>query len=249
MKIVTSLFDLGLYEANPHRKDLAHYLENAKKLLERIPREHHVVLYVDHKTSNHPGIIPLLDLRPIELRVFAFEHSKPYSELEAIRDNRTKRPFRVRNEAKDTPLYCVFQRVKVELLARVAFGHARRDDIFAWIDLGIGSAVPLEGLRARLRIDEEAARQNGSRICLVTYGTPELVTDFQTIRQVVAGGYVHGNEVAIELFTDRVTQHYKGLHLLGISPHDETVFENVAATWPDHVDARRVEHAGHIFAI
>lgn len=107
LAIVTSLFDLGKLEGNPHRKSVNHYLRLSKVWMQTFePLADEIIVYCDPDLADRIPHSMGCDL----------EGMGAWMNLIKIAEARRENPFYQFNEAKDTPLYGCFQRTKIELL-------------------------------------------------------------------------------------------------------------------------------------
>ena len=229
--IVTSLFDLSKREGNPRRKSLDHYLRLAEIWLRTFePLADKVIVFCDPELADRlPHAVPLI-----------LEETEAWSWLPAIRGARETNPFVRLNEVKDTPLYGAFQRAKIGLLKQAS--RICGTSHIAWIDLGIAEAVPLDGAKEAI----EHVRTL-SKVQLMTHRKPQRIEDWRTIHQNVSGGFISGECGAVEEFCQLVQAYYEGILHTGFAPHDETLFEHVAAVNPEDFQNRRISSHQEIF--
>ncbi len=221
--LVTSLIDLGAREDREKGADL--YFGLGMKLLQVLEDEHVFAFVEPYLVRPFEKLgLPKLTVLPHRL-----EETPTFQKLPTIQAARQARPFHVRNERKDTPLYAVFQRTKLHLWRQVAetFPHASS---ITWLDLGIGQTIPIHEPGYSVREALTALRRRVTEgLVLAGYHGFQKVDDFQAIRQILAGGLLMGRPSAVKTLVDRVDQRAEELLRSGFAPHDETLIEDVVA--------------------
>lgn len=235
--LVTCLFDLGRREDNPRRQSVEFYLEHGRELL-ALGRD--TILFLD------PDLVALversgLDLSRTRVVPCRLEDLPAYECRDAIERARRARPLRRANVVKDTPLYGVFQRAKIQLLHRATDLDPEASHV-AWIDFGIAKAVPV---RHAPRAFAQALGLD--KVELLATGPLAATRDWQAIRQAVLAGYVAGPRASVRRFCTLYEELADRLLAEGHAPHDEGLYEAVAVANPDVVATRQVADHARIF--
>jgi tetratricopeptide (TPR) repeat protein len=237
LTLVTCLFDLGRREDNPKRQSVNFYLEHGRAVL---GLDCEMLVFVD------PDLVEPLQKSGIDLsrkKILAcnFEDLPTYQLRAKIEEARKTHPLRDPNVIKDTPLYGVFQRAKIQLLRRALdLSDATH---FAWIDFGIAKAVPVEHAP---RAFAEALLLK--KVELLVTGPLEDGGDWQAIRHGVLAGYIPGDRSSVEKFCVAYEQVADRVLADGFAPHDERLLEAIAAPGADYLSLRRVTDHTRIFA-
>ncbi len=236
IRIVTSLFDLAS-RSGSGRQSADFYLHHGRKLFEvAAAHDLEIDMYCDSELAARVYALGR-DVRGLQVYERTLEVMPAWDDLELITQARLTHPFHACNETKDTPLYAVFQRAKMQLLREAAV-HPGVDRL-AWVDFGIAKAVPLDDLPRAL-----AAAAELDRVQILHHYDLEMPMVWQQIRQNVAAGFIAGPAELIGQFA-RKFQALSDLALLdGYAPHDETLLEQAAVTSKGIVKLQKIrEHA------
>lgn len=236
--LVTCLFDLGKRENNPRRQSAKFYLEHGKAVL---GLDHDMIVFVDPELVEAVHALDV-DLTRKKIVACDFEELPAYALRAKIEEARRVHPLKNPNVSKDTSLYAVFQRAKIQLLRRAL--DVSEATHFAWIDFGIAKAVPLEGA---WRAFEKALALDKVEL-MVTTRSPTPPSDWQTIRHGVLAGYIPGDRASIVTFCAAYEQEADRVLGEGFAPHDETLLETIAARDADVVSRRYVVDHTRIFS-
>jgi tetratricopeptide (TPR) repeat protein len=235
--LVTCLIDLGRRESNARRQSVEFYLEHGRKVL---------ALGLDMILFLEPELVEGVERSGVDLartRIVPcrLEDLPAYERREVIERARRDHPLRGANNVKDTPLYGVFQRAKVQLLRRATDLDPEASHV-AWIDFGIAKAVPLDGAAHTF---EQALSLDKVELCT----TRSLVAsdDWQGIRHGVLAGYVAGPRDSVRQFCDLYEDLADRVLASGHAPHDEVLYETIVVERPDVVSQRHVADHTRIF--
>ncbi len=243
MHVVSSLFDLAKREGS-QRQNIADYVLLGRPLLQRLTKEHDVIMFVEPElvdlVRDMAGFTPRLQLVPCRL-----EEMPAYADLEAITEARKVRPlFNAAgpiHNYKDTPLYNVFQRTKIHLLER-AIELAPSATHLAWVDFGVGKIANVDDIPRAL---EAALTLDRVQIChhyeLADPG------NMAVMRQNVAAGFIVGPVAKIRAFAADFDARMRGWLDMGVAPHDETALEAIAYFVPELVVGRHIRHHATMF--
>lgn len=235
--LVTCLLDLGRRESNPGRQSAAFYLEHGREVL---ALGHDTILFLEPElveSVERSGV----DLSRTRIVPCRLEDLPAYERREAIDRARRDHPLRRANTVKDTPLYGVFQRAKIQLLRRATDIDPEATH-FAWIDFGIAKAVPVRHAPRAL-----AEAVTSSKVELLVTGPLTAEGDWQEIRHGVLAGYVPGPRDCVRQFCDLYEDLADRLLARGVAPHDEVLYEAIAVERPDVVAQRLVADHTRIF--
>jgi len=233
LTLVSSLFDLARRENNPHRQNTPFYLAHGRWLrVLPIP----TVIYCD---ENLKEALPADVAVPCDL-----ESTHAFARLGFFEKSRARHPLASCDPAKDTPLYGVFQRAKIELLRRDVVDNRHQTTHFAWVDFGIAKAVPIDDAW-------QAFGRLPGRVKLLQY-RPLAETadeiDYTTIRQRLAMGYICGPRSMMLEFCDAFDRQDALASAAGFAPHDETLLERVVLARPDLFELKRITDHTRIFS-
>ncbi len=237
LTLVTCLFDLGRREDNPKRQSVEFYLEHGRAVL---GLDCPMIVFADPELVE-PIQKSGIDSSRKKILACNFEDLPAYQLRAKIEEARRAHPLRDPNVAKDTPLYGVFQRAKIQLLRRAL--EVSDATHFAWIDFGIAKAVPID--HASLAFVDALALD---KVELMVTGSLEAGGDWQTIRHNVLAGYIPGDRASIEKFCAAYEQEADRVLADGFAPHDERLLEAIAARETGNVSLRHVADHTRIFA-
>lgn len=235
--LVTCLLDLGRREGNPSRQSVEFYLEHGRAVL---ALDHDMIVFLD------PDLVEGVERSGVDLsrkRIVPcrLEDLPAHGILAAIEQARRIHPLRRANAVKDTPLYGVFQRAKIQLLSR-AIDLDPEASHFAWIDFGIAKAVPVRHAPRTL-----AEVVTSSKVDLLVTGPLGAARDWQEIRHGVLAGYVAGPREGVRRFCELYEELADRVLAEGFAPHDENLYAAVAVENPDVVAPRLVADHTRIF--
>lgn len=238
LTVVTGLFDLGRHESSPERPSAEFYLKHGRDVLKL---DCDMVVFVEPELVDAVKALDV-DLTRKQIISCRLEDMPAYGLRGLIEEARHKHPIHTPTPVKDTPLYAVFQRAKIQLLRRAADLNPFDASHLAWVDFGISKAVPME--HAQRTLDQALTLD---KLQLLVTGNLEAKPDWQAIRHNVMAGYIAGDYTSVQKFCDRVEDMADWLLTQGFAPHDETLLEAVAVASPESITRKFVSHHTRIF--
>lgn len=230
LTIVTCLFDLGKRESSNSRpQDAEFYIRHGTAVL---ALDVNLIVFADPEIAARIPAAPRRKVVPCRL-----EDLPAWQDKDRIDQARKASAFPT--NAKDTPVYAVFQRAKMQLLDR-AMRMDTQATHFAWLDFGIAKAVSLD--KAFF-----AFSNLPRKVKILQLGELRSVIDWNQISHCLAMGYIAGSVEYMQQFYRVFDAESKRLLAEGHAPHDETLLEFVVQKYPEVFELRRVSNYATMF--